>query len=909
MSYKTHSENYADEPNTAEVLKKMNENSNKERVFVEEKTLITTEIALAQQKKEMELSTVEEDTHNKLDDLAESSDTEYQNILKKLPNKLQDIQNQLRFTARKWKTREIRQIARWYRKEFIKDMKYTCETLGIYFNKLKKWDFDENMITPEQIAILEAKTKAWHDKIKGFIGDTLTGDNQSAERGNKKDIFVWPNIKTSTDGIEVRWTCTPAEANAMANACSQPQTAEWKKKYYGMIDKNINIPVFWNTGNQVVKTWLKILPDIIRGWLAIKYWRETIKGIFWLFSKEWRTSDKLIELTKNLAIAWWVLFTDIDKASAYVWSWFSNASKDYSGNGTSSIWSNKDIIEWLWNLKEGESLPFGYGETLMGKAFASSWWLTIGEINQEQIITYSGNRPVDINFSRLKKMYSEKMNWNDADIAKYTQAISDVNDLETAYNTLKTDNQKREFMDSMTKVWISKEVLDNPALQEKPLALFMASAMQTAETLPKLAQRLILSGKIFLNKDVEAYVSTYGKELFMDDIMKLPDTIRLWIENKEITFSVENWKLTMNAYGEKAWLDLTTKKLSLYNKSGELKEFTNNGATDIAELITVANYSLQAIKEHKGKFMIDNPMFFSKPYGDWWHKICATLWWREWLKPWTRVSGRSVTILDGSYRFGDNWLSKFKEDNVMTQYADFLNSLWIWKWDNADNFIQNNLKKQIELQYPTMNPSEREQLLQASLGIITNRWSLEPLVYNTKEKVTGKIGDIYTDITTILWDGWERLRNAGNKIIWRSVVWGVLTLTLAGNAVKTIRDFLWDLYPESVVNYIKNKYSQWSGKSRWIIGTASNAVTNFLLWITLFGENKIQKTEENNKQQVDPKKQTNQKKNVDNTTSKKEDNKTTEPKEDWNNNWEEDWWFDPLKTFKKNVKTWQESVK
>jgi hypothetical protein len=55
----------------------------------------------------------------------------------------------------------------------------------------------------------------------------------------------------------------------------------------------------------------------------------------------------------------------------------------------------------------------------------------------------------------------------------------------------------------------------------------MASAMQTAETLPKLAQRLILSGKIFLNKDVEAYVSTYGKELFMDDIMKLPDTIRL----------------------------------------------------------------------------------------------------------------------------------------------------------------------------------------------------------------------------------------------------------------------------------------------------------------------------------------------------------------------------------------------
>lgn len=866
-----------DTPSTYEVQKAVSQLTDRDLGFAKEKNQYHTEIDLANQEKEITLATIEENTKNDSDDLAESSDNEYQDILHNLPNWLQDIDKQLRFTARKGKTKEIRQIAREYRKEFVKDMKYTCRTLGIYFHKVRNGRFDENMITPAQMQILNAKIQAWHDKIKWFIGDTLTGDNVLAERSNKKDNFVWPDVNVKTDGVEWRWTYTSEQANAMANGCCQPQTAERKKKYYGMIDKNVNIPILSNTGNQVLRSGMKILPDIVRLWVGIKYGIDTIKGIFGLFSADGRKPDALRKLTKSASILGLVAFTDIDKAVNYVGWWFSNATKNYSSNGISSIGSNKEIIEWLWNLKAGESLPYGYWETLMGKAFAVPG-VTIGEINQEQIISYNGNRPIGINFSRLKKMYSEKMNNNQADIPKYTEAINNVNDLEKAYNKLKTKEQREAFMDTMTAVGMSKEVLENIAIADKPIALFMASTMKTAEILPELWQRLVITDKLSSNKEVESYLSNYGKEKFIDEVMKLPDSIRLWIEKWEILFTIENWKLIINAHGEKAWLDLATKKLSLYNKAWELKEFTNNGATDTVELITVIDYSLRSVKEHKWKFMINNPMFFSKPYGDWWHKICATLWWREWLKPWTRVSGRSVTILDGSYRFGDDGLSKFKEDNVMTQYADFLNSLWIRKWDNADNFIQNNLKKQIELQYPTMNPSEREQLLQASLGIITNRWSLEPLVYNTKEKVTGKIGDIYTDITTILWDGWRKLKEAGNKIIWRSVVWGVLTLTLAGNAVMSIRKFLWSLYPESIVKYMKDKYSQWSEKNRWILGTASNAVTNFLLWVTLFGENKIKSATENNQQQT--------------TSAKKEK-----------------WWFDPLKNFKKNVKTWQESVK
>jgi hypothetical protein len=528
---------YADAPNPAEVVNKIYENSEQGKDFAKEKISLNTELWLVQQQRDIRLSTVEEDTHNDTDDLAESSDPEYQNILTNLPQALQHINENLRFTARKGKTREIRKIAREYRREFVKDMKYTCKTLGIYFRKLKNGSIGENMITPAQMTILNAKTQARHDKIKGFVGDTLTADNPWAERGRKKDLYVWPNMKTSTDGIEVRWTCTPAEAEATMSRCqwwwslAKQERCKFVEEKTG-IRQNLD-KFLTPTGSNIVTGAVKMIPTIvqIRWWVkAVKAWFSLIFGKWW--EAEWKN------LAIGTAMFWAVTFLDPTKSYETLKNTFGDFFGKWKNGLSSTAIDNKsirnEIIEWSAST---EKIRDEYAPQLIGKALA---WLTMWEVKELWIMKYSWEKPVWINFDVLKWHYRKKIAGWDNRKDLYAELLRDTKYLEDVMKARPNDNIIEHGFDG-TGLW--KDAFEAPDNKDILVWTYVSHTLKAGWIVVEYFEQKWLEDKIMQSPTMKEYITTYGTDKFMKEIMKLPQEIREQIYAGDITFEMKDGKL------------------------------------------------------------------------------------------------------------------------------------------------------------------------------------------------------------------------------------------------------------------------------------------------------------------------------------------------------------------------------
>lgn len=527
----------------------------------------------------------------------------------------------------------------------------------------------------------------------------------------------------------------------------------------------------------------------------------------------------------NAIIFGWLNFIDPEKAL-----WKLNETRNWvSWNESGSTTWSADLSSSLLAL-QNEKVSTEEKLQIHGPIIA--WYgligLNYGEAAQNNIFKTNGNAIVGVNIDNLKEFYN----------TKYAEKTEARNKFIAYANNLEKMQQSDPNLVAaiMKQQYITAKNLEDPAFANTIIGTHLSQKLNEAKTVTDAVigfEALDQSVKKSQPDIVNQIGVTQYNEL-IGSMLQLPDNIKKEIVSRKIEFKVENWKLFMQAYGELAGLDLSKKTISLANKAWQFIEFPD-GTQDITELLNLSYIMTREIQKNKGKFLIDNPMFYSKPYGEWWNKINATLWGREWLKPGTWRDGRSVTILDGSLLFGDKRLSKFKEDNVMEQFADYLNKLWIWKGENADNYIDNTIQQRLKEQYPNLNEIERQQLLNDMLWIIPNRWSLKPLIHSGTEYVSGKVEWVYTYLRDDIFGAWwDKVKELYKWVVKRSIKWWVLMVEFADGTVKNFWEGLQTIYTTDIVTRIQKKYNVRSKTQLQETKGIADKVSDYLLWEVLF---------------------------------------------------------------------------
>ncbi|AKH32623.1 hypothetical protein XF24_00265 [candidate division SR1 bacterium Aalborg_AAW-1] len=754
-----------------------------------------------------------------------------------IKQQIHDLKQQVRFAAR-GEGKDVREVKR-----------YIIDWLNLAEKRINKYQratkrFGTEVVKDSHEAAMYAKIATLLSNSKDYVSQAITGDINEAKKFFPPNVFedgspYIPDKSPSKDiynqQIHPAWinNLSPAEQRAYVQ-CVEGSGSKNSgiKKLGSLIDTKMHPWLLENGFNQqganITSGAMKLGLLVVNG---VTLWNMGKNVFHMVFGGDKKKGEYFRNFLINAGIFGGLNFIDPEKAlgklketRGWVTGQEGNTTVGFDKSGNPDF-SAALIALQNNNISNDEKIQI-HGPLVVGGGLIG---LNYREAAQNNIFQTNGNQITGVNIDNLKAFYNEKY-------ASKSELRNKF--IEYANNLEKVQQSDPKMISTIMKQqYITTQNLQNPEFADTIIGTHISQKLNEA----KIATNTITDRNTLdtaVKKSSPTIVQEIGDtsyNILIEATLKLPDSIKKEIAAGTIEFKVINGKLIMQAHGEQAGLDINKHTLSLFNKSGNLSEFPN-GTKDTTELLNLAYIMTREIQEHKGKFMIDNPMFYSKPYGEWGHKINATLGGREWLKPGTWVSGRSVTVLDGSWLFGDTGLSKFKEDNVMEQFADYLNKLGIWKGDNADHYINTTLKQRLKEQYPDLTDIERQQLLNDMLGIIPNRGSIEPLIHSGTEYVSGKVEGVYTYLRDdIFGAGWDKVKELYKGVVKRSIKGGVLMVELADGTVQNFWEGLQTIYPTDVVKRIQTKYNARSKTQLQETKNIANKVSDYVLGELLFG--------------------------------------------------------------------------
>jgi hypothetical protein len=206
----------------------------------------------------------------------------------------------------------------------------------------------------------------------------------------------------------------------------------------------------------------------------------------------------------------------------------------------------------------------------------------------------------------------------------------------------------------------------------------------------------------------------------MKQIMELPKDMRDKIYAGEIVLYMKDNKINLLSHntdtvpGTQTLIDINTQKLSVTTPDGQSHEFMSP-MTSLAEAIRSANKTNEIIQMHHGQYFDNEPFFFSDHLGSFFNDISVSQGERKRSNPMTRMFGKNQTVVNGWFNGVPSQASTFKKN--MNKFAPFLNSLNIWKSNQADVFVSTIVLPQMKIKYPGLSEAEYKDLINGYMGL------------------------------------------------------------------------------------------------------------------------------------------------------------------------------------------------
>lgn len=820
------------------------------KVPQQETTQYTQDITQAYIEKKENCETCE-DTKKALNTTKESIQLWLNQKLWTYHSTIDELESQLLF-HRRWENKEWKKLVRECR-QLLHRIERIVRKNEKYDKKIIRWRFDIDVRSQADIDVLFSKMDMYIAAINEQLWQLITGDIMNTKKQLPPDV-----LKDQTNTINF-WNGT-VDVSKMS-----PADQKLYKECTQWWSNNSGIKAIGNLIDTKMAPWLDANVTNGKGTRVItgaaKLWLLVANGVMlWNMGKgiweaifpwaDWSRSKAFQKILLNGALFAGLNYVDPDKV---LWKgkelrgWISwNESGSWAGfNKDGSINLDAAISAIASPTEDIEKKIKVHGPMVVGTALSG---LSYSQAVVHGIFWCSGNKITSINTEALKEYYK----WlypNNPTLRN--QAIQYVNNLESM---------------EQSSPWLFAKVMEKSSVWKSDLEKTEnANILIWWHIYENLNQANIFKNALLGRQKIDQALKSEPNNLNLpadqydrlaDGIIKLPPEMQQEIIDKKIQFRTESGQLYMQANGEYVQLNLNDNTHAFKNKIGEWKPFPD-GARDVEELLHVTYTMTQAINDNKGKFMVDKPLFYNKDFGERGHTICATTGPRMIDKPMSWVSGQYIKMFDAQRPlFGLLWdkrLEIFGDENVLARYTNYLNDLWIWKWETSQSYIDTEIKTKIAQEYPNLSPADQEKILASYLGLYNTRGDLGAFTYEqaglAKDKLYKISSEFYLFSKNILWQGWEKLKSAASTVTGRVIEWWTVILQFANGVRKDIWKWLWELYPAETIKAFKQQIETASANQRGLVGQSWAWILNILLGTNFLGEEKNKtKTDEAKKQ-------------------------------------------------------------
>ena len=599
----------------------------------------------------------------------------------KIKDQITTTKRQVRFAAR-GEGKDVREVKRY----IIEWLNLATKRVNKYERYHKKFDEKDNVLKPEHEAAMFVKISTLLSNSNDYVSQAITWDINEAKKFFPPNVFDDASyyIPDKLPGQQTLWQQVPGfyknlspEQQRLYRNCREQKWPNGIRKLWGLIDNNMNPWLVENGFNPQwanIVSWAAKLGLLVVNGVTLWNMGKSVFGmIFW---KEGKTRGQLFQkFLINAGIFTGLNFIDPDKAIAKVKdtrSWMSG-KEVWDKTLYTKNW-NADFSNALISLQDPNILP--EKRTGTGTAIAGFWLtgLDYGEAASNNIFQTNGNNITGVNTNNLKEFYKAKYISKTKERNKYIEYVNSIEKMQQSDPTL--------FSKVMSERGITAQDLQKPELA----SIIIGTHVLENYRIAKEVHKWIMENELDVvlketNPNIVEEIGATNYDNLVSSMEKLPNDIKDQISEWSIELRTVNGKVFIKSNeGEVIGMDLDSKKISIANEQEQFIEFPDEAA-NTEELLRMSIVLSKRIPLYTHMFNTSRPW----QYTTWFNnskKIYANVGDAIAMRPSSRINGQNVTIIDGWSLSWDN-LNKFKNDDILGRFTDYLNDLNIWKWDNT----------------------------------------------------------------------------------------------------------------------------------------------------------------------------------------------------------------------------------